>query len=57
MVCGRPSVLKYFGVNTDLIKDGINGYIIPSLNIKQCDLIIEKAWQGMGLEARSQVLT
>jgi glycosyltransferase involved in cell wall biosynthesis len=57
MVCGRPSVLTDIGVNTDLIKDGINGYIIPALNIKQCDLTIEKASQGIGLEARNQVLT
>lgn len=63
MVCGRPAIVSDVGGNSELIEDGINGFIIPASIVKQCDLIIEKAWQNrnkwqeMGLEARKQVLS
>ncbi|MBM3454286.1 MAG: glycosyltransferase family 4 protein [Bacteroidetes bacterium] len=63
MVCGRPAIVTDVGGNSELIEDSFNGYIIPASNVKQCDLTIEKAWQernkwqGMGIEARNQVLT
>ena len=62
MVCGRPSIVTDVGGNSDLVEDGINGYIIPTSNVNQCDLIIEKAWQNrdkwsdQGIEARNNVL-
>lgn len=61
MVCGRPSLLTDVGGNSDLVEDGINDCIIPSSNVNQCDLIIEKAWQnrdkwaGQGIESRNNV--
>lgn len=62
MVCGRPAIVSDVGGNSELIEDGINGYIIPAVNVQQCALIIEKAWQNrdkwhaLGIESRNQVL-
>ncbi len=62
MVCGRPAIVSDVGGNSELIEDGINGFIVPASNVKQCELTIEKAWQNrdkwqdLGLEARKQVL-
>jgi glycosyltransferase involved in cell wall biosynthesis len=62
MICGRPSIVTDVGGNSDLIIDEINGFVIPSANVEQCDLVIEKAWNNQkkwpiyGLEARRIVL-
>lgn len=62
MVCGRPSIVSDVGGNTELIEDGISGFIVSNSSVKQLDLALENAWQQkgswgqMGFEARKAVL-
>jgi glycosyltransferase involved in cell wall biosynthesis len=62
MTCGRPSIVTDVGGNSDLIFNEINGYIIPSASVNQCDMVIEKAWKNQdkwalyGLQSRRIVL-
>jgi L-malate glycosyltransferase len=44
MSCGRPAIVTDVGDNTKWIKNGVNGYVVPSATANSLNEILEKAW-------------
>lgn len=62
MVCGRPAVVTNVGGNTEVVNEGINGFIAEAPTPKLLDEALEKAWScqkdwmEMGKKAHSIAL-
>jgi glycosyltransferase involved in cell wall biosynthesis len=62
MVCGRPAVVTNVGGNTEVVNEGINGFIADAPTPKLLDEALEKAWScrkdwmEMGKQAHSIAL-
>lgn len=46
MSCGRPVVATDVGGNSEIIEDGINGYIAEAPTIKSLSKTLERAWEN-----------
>lgn len=61
MICGRPVVTTNVGGNSEVIRDGSDGFISPCATVECISDTLEKAWenqfrwQSMGLSARDRV--
>jgi len=44
MMCGRPSLVSNIAGNPELVKDGINGYLIDLPSVLSINAKLEKAW-------------
>jgi glycosyltransferase involved in cell wall biosynthesis len=63
MLCARPVITTDVAGNTDLLADGINGFVIPAPTLPLLAQTMERAWQRrdawreMGRRARETALT
>jgi len=61
MAHGRLPIVSKVGDNEHHIRDGLNGFLLPSLTVDGMDSALEHAWQArdrwreIGLEARNTV--
>jgi glycosyltransferase involved in cell wall biosynthesis len=44
MICNRMAIVTDVGGNTELIQDGVTGFVAPFPNFDSLDSILEKAW-------------
>ena len=59
--CKRPSVVTDVGGNSEVVLEGITGFVAPAATVNSLDMTLEKAWQNqhlweqMGIESRMYV--
>jgi glycosyltransferase involved in cell wall biosynthesis len=59
MLCGRPAIVTDVAGNTELLKDGISGFVAAAPAVQHLDDAMERAWeqrarwQEMGLAGRA----
>lgn len=62
MICGRSAVVTDVGGNTEIVKDGINGFVAAAPSVSSYSQAMERAWElrenwrQMGEKARQIVL-
>jgi glycosyltransferase involved in cell wall biosynthesis len=59
MLCGRPAIVTDVAGNTELLEDGISGFVAAAPTVQHLDDAMERAWeqrarwQEMGLAGRA----
>ena len=48
MLCGRPAVVTDVGGSTELVEDGVNGFVASSPSVVALDEALERAWRRRG---------
>lgn len=62
LVCGRPAVVSDVAGNTELVEEGLNGFVASSFFIKPFEAALERAWrqrdewQNMGYSGHKKML-
>jgi glycosyltransferase involved in cell wall biosynthesis len=62
MLCGRPVITTDVAGNTELVRDGVNGFVAPAAALSLMDDALERAWvrrsewKEIGLQARQDAL-
>jgi len=44
MVCGRPALVTHAGASTELVKDGVHGFVSPGMHPEVLRDTLERAW-------------
>lgn len=44
MLCGRPAIVTDVGGNTELVRDGVNGFVAKAPTVEFLDEAMERAW-------------
>lgn len=44
MLCGRPAIVTEVGGNTELVQDGVNGFVAKAPTVEFLDEAMERAW-------------
>jgi glycosyltransferase involved in cell wall biosynthesis len=45
MFCGRPGIVSRSGGNHELLRDGVDGYVVHGTNSYILGEVLERAWQ------------
>lgn len=62
MLCARPAIVTEAGGNTEMLSDGVEGFVARSPTVELLDEALERAWErraqwpDMGLRARQRAL-
>ena len=46
MLCGRPCIATDVGGNRELIRDGVNGYLVKAATVELLDEGMNRAWEN-----------
>jgi glycosyltransferase involved in cell wall biosynthesis len=46
MLCSRPCIVTNVGGNSDLVRDGINGFLAPAATVDFVDEAMNRAWES-----------
>jgi glycosyltransferase involved in cell wall biosynthesis len=46
MLCGRPCVASDVGGNRELIRDGVNGFLVKAATLELLDAAMNRAWEN-----------
>ena len=48
MFCGRPVVATNVGINSEVIKEGLSGFLASSATVEALDNALEQMWERRG---------
>jgi glycosyltransferase involved in cell wall biosynthesis len=46
MLCGRPCIVSNVGGNRELVRDGINGFLVEAPTVRLLDEVMDRAWDS-----------
>jgi glycosyltransferase involved in cell wall biosynthesis len=49
LLCGRPAIVTDVGGNTEVVEDGLTGFVASAPTVKLLDEALERAWQNRRL--------
>jgi len=61
MACGRPALVTHAGASTELVKDGVHGFVSPGMHPEVLRETLERAWarrdqfHEMGMAAHERI--